>query len=445
VACAVAAAGAATAPAAAGERPAVEIIHAPAALRPGDLAAITARTAGARSCRLRLAHSGSAPVVSVVAVRGRSTVTWRWRVPGDAAAARWAGSVRCSALAAAADWRAPGVRVAPLAVAVTGAGAGARALADVRGVAAGAVADKASALNLTALAQLGVGVLGLLVAAAGLWYVGRQLIETRRNAQSDRTAQLLERYARREFIELWSRVGNGFLRAPDLRGCFERMRAFQQVPHAASALKLQGGARRPPARYSEVWYTANFHEEVGVLYNVESVANEQIIRHFGATLVNNFDTAWWWIHWQRGNRAHSETYRIPAEHETELFAEWQRMVTTITGERPDLRPKADARGTWVICVPADDADAPEWDRHLRLSERLTAAAANLAALTERVEGLALTPQAPPEVYGDRVLCVMPWLEHEQHAADLQRLAAALGARLADNRLAELEALVTGSS
>jgi hypothetical protein len=255
---------------------------------------------------------------------------------------------------------------------------------------------------------------------------------------------------------LWSRVGPNFLRADDVGEVIARMRKFEEVPYSASMLDVktikpdpslhappEWSDKHRPAAWGEVRYGTNFHEEIGVLFNRKIVDQDQLIRHFGTEIVMNFAMTWWWLHWQRENRTCPPRYREKEllDTQTEMYAEWERMVARIVERRPDLvralehddRRRGLSDQVWIVCLPPD-MQSPEWSRWEALALKLSRPLDRLEALERQLQIADGEPVAHDRT--GRVLCVMPWVGHRARAERLQRLAS----RLASASLDELEAL-----
>jgi len=419
----------------------------PAVVRPGDHVQIVAKASAANACRLMLSHPHGQAVRSRVVLTQPSRIAWRWTVPGNARSAQWNASVTCHR----AEPR--GQRTRRSDIRIDGKSGGEVALA---GTLAATVTRTARASDGGIDAQLAVSIVGLFGAALGLILVLRQLGLTRREGQADRTAQLVDRYQRLEFTEMWSRVGHGFLKAHDPRDCLTRMRVFEDVPYGVSELAVktidERGAPTQPqyrhATYAEVQYAANFHEEVGVLFNLGAIGRDQLIRHFGAVLVDHFTIAWWWLLWRRQNGLCAERYgngRVLRRSgrfvsvrlrgldlaQTDAFEEWERMVRTIVAARRDLHPDPDPVGdgqVWIVCMPQLSSEPSE--RYARASDALCCRADQLDALEAKLT----VPQTI--VRTPRILCVMRWHVYPEYAAQLQRIAGALDGLSVE----ELEAL-----
>jgi hypothetical protein len=444
---------------------------------PGLRADVVARTQGLGACRLEFPGAFS----STATLGGLARVHWSWRVPRRAATASWTGQVTC--------WRnarlvgvAPPDAIGPqMTVRVAGASTGVHRLATGSGVqmalegAAPAAAKPGDQPKWTDIATAIIAFFGLAVTALGLIFVWRQLRNatdvlrvtrdqaryaaqqleltrkqaegateqltlTREQALADRTAVLMERYHRYDFMEVWSRVGVGFMQVGnDVVECSRRMRTWDRAPHGLSPLIVGPRAQRPPATPSEVQYAVNVHEEIGVLFNSEKIDPDQVIRHFGSAFVNAFDRSWWWVHWRRRNRIMAATAGAPQDNESEIYAEWQRMACTIVSRRPDAAPRREPDApTWIVCLPASDARHADVVRHERLSASLTRRWPELDALHGRLDAEFGTWAAGPFEPVRRVICLPRW-EDRVHQLELQDLAKRLAAALADDDgLARLE-------
>jgi hypothetical protein len=290
--------------------------------------------------------------------------------------------------------------------------------------------------------QFVVAVFGFGLTLLGLYLVWRQLRATYEQGLADRTAQLVERYQRHDFLAMWSRVAYGYLAADDLAECMQRIRAWDEAPHGGSKLKVRTAVRRPAPTLSEVTYAANFHEEIGVLHNTNKVSGDQLMRHFSTPFVRAFDIAWWWIQVQRGSKLAAADPDKSKGHETETYVEWQRMVRSIVAARPEVAPQPRS-DVWVICRPTEVAQPrwkhllrrPEWRRHQRLSENLTRPLGAVDALIARL------PAAPLDRDTPNVVCVAPWQAPRGHQLRVRDLAVRVQALLeTEDGLAKLESI-----
>lgn len=407
--------------------PTLELERSPAVLRPADGAVVVAATEGVRLCLLTVFNGTRPEASSRVELAGKSKITWRWRVPTPTASRRGTVSVSCRE----SEHSDANPQRESRRLVVAGVARGAD-----RGLVAGAIAAtvaRRSATSRTEFLQWG----GLIVAIAGLAFVGRQLALAgaqikagNEQAAADRTAMLFERFRSVDFTLMWSRVGAHFLRINTMEEFLQRVNVFEEVPYAASRLPTAPIPEDEPehkaATYAEVHHVINFHEEIGVLFNKEIIDREQVIRHFGGELVAHFVEAWWLIHWTRENRLMRPKYAAepPSELQCETYVEWERMVQTIVGERRDLLPvpSEERRGqVWIVCLPPR-LPSPEWERWCAVSRKLSCALADLPALAH---ALSKDGARPPHVRTDRVLCVAAWQEHRDHADELQDVASAL--------------------
>ncbi|HEX8742602.1 MAG TPA: hypothetical protein VF712_05675 [Thermoleophilaceae bacterium] len=410
------------------------------------------------ACLLELRSPGAPPLRSRVDEGGPADIAWSWRVPPRARGALWRGSLSCWRDRASAPGAAPNQRRA-LSVAVTGPASGEPAIAPAGVAPTVEPGPRESDPKWTDKGEFAVGLLGFVLTLVGLYFVWRQvraakeqleagkdqLEQTYEQGLADRTAQLVERYQRHDFLEMWSRVRFGFLAASDVTECHERIQAYDEAPHAGSKLVVKTPVRRPAPTLSEVAYAANFHEEIGVLFNTTKVSSEQLIRHFSEPFVTAFDATWWWLQLNRGSKLPAADPKEAKGYETENYVEWQRMVRAILRARPELAPEPQT-DVWVVCRPDELAlprwrhvlRRPLWRRHRRLSERLTRPLADIDALVDALDPAPLDRDTP------RVICVPPWQAADDRQLRVRELAVRVQALLEqDDGLEQLEA-VAGS-
>ena len=106
----------------------------------------------------------------------------------------------------------------------------------------------------------------------------------------------------------------------------------------------------------EVQSTANFYEEIGALFNAKEIDKKLVRRAFGQTLVQPYEANWWWIHYSRDGRSVPVRPQHVRDHESEHYAEWERMVRDIVRRRPEItRGPINKKGrddcVRVICLP----------------------------------------------------------------------------------------------
>jgi hypothetical protein len=401
--------------------------------RAGAAVTVTARATEASSCTLTLATPRGARLRSTTATPRTAVMTWRWTVPHATPASSWTGSIACAAAPSTS-----GARERAVAVRVTGGGSGPLRLADARGVAVTVLAEPAEAPKWTETGGFWIALAGLLITSLGLFGVYLQLATARKQGRSDRTAQLFERYQTEHFTGVMSRTVRGFLAASSVEECFERVRVWDQAVHAGSELVLDRWSRRPPANVSDVNYLVNFHEEIGVLFNTETISRTQVLRHFGSMIVEVFEIAWWWVHWQRENRLRAVVAGHPLPYESEHYAEWQRMVEAIIATRRDLRPAT--RPVWIVCRPGDGADRAEWRRYKEVSIALTRAAERLDALERLLPAYPGGAVDNARRLSGHVLCIPSWQEGFHEQLRIQRVAGGLARLLESKGVHELGAV-----
>lgn len=434
IACALTAAFTAVQPSSAAGAPSL-LVDPPAAQVPaGERVEISAHTADVKSCALRLNGPGGPMVRSTGAFTAPATITWSWRVPEDAVRARWAGGMSCRRGGPAATGRPPVAR--PLELTVLGSPGGAPRLVDGEGVQVviETVPRRRDDPKWTEVGGFFVSLLTLLVAIPGLLYAGIQVRANYALARAERTAALAERRQVREWLDLWSRVGPGYLQAGGPVDCLTRIWAWEHAPTMTSEMKVEPEVERDRLpTLSDVIHAVNVNEETGVLFNADKIDKGQMIRHFAYELVHTFDTAWWWIHWQRENKLMARKEGSPAPNETEELAEWERMARYVADRAPDEVEPDGREDVWIFCVPADFS-AEEWESHAVVSIALTRPLKQLGTLEEKVELVT----DPPE--SCRVFCVPHWREPREVLVRTQRLAWGLNAVLESGGLSALEEL-----
>ncbi len=440
----------------------------PDVLRPGDTALVVAEVEGVAVCRLDLTPSGASAVrSSLVTASGANAISWTWRVPATTGSGTWSGDVGCWK-----DRKAEGV--APYKEALGGSvnGVAGRALDLVEDDAVAVsskFADPRSGVEKGAdWAQIVTAALGI----PGLAFIGLTLVMTRRQMRAERTAQVLERYNTREFLDAWSAVQR-FLYAPHEKACVERIRRAESASSSRASLLDEDRALNQPteamvatarvvrpaadtvtgASQAGLMSAANFYEETGALFNRREIDDTLVIRSFGQATAQALEAVWWWIGYQRDGRSVPVAPRLARRHETETYAEWERMVRKVLRKRPELRSRRMNRPgrndvVRAICIPYErgrDASEGEWERCGDLSdavgtvlrqpdglERLS------AALTQRLGDDAGPPN--PSEWPKRTM-LLPWWRDEIRAPRWPiAVTSRLGARLhgADHGNEDLE-------
>ena len=442
--------------------PSIRVEKPPSVVGPGDRVEIDAITTELRRCALTLRDREI--LQSVVRLDGRATLRWSWTVPDDAARATWTGSVACWRDAAPDAGAGPDIQAPPaFTIQVRGRRQDSGSIVDRHGIAVGIVPEQPSSADeepkWTEKGQFWITLVGGILTLVGLVVVysqlrtanagleatrmqaetaATQLTLSREQALADRTATLVERYQRQDYLELWARVGRGYLWAPGPEEQFRRIRLWERAPHGGTLLQLSAADDLPAATLRDVQYLVNFHEEIAVLFNAERVDQDQLVRHFASAIVGTFNVSWWWIHWRRANRPSAATAGKPTPAETEFYAEWQRMADAIGKIRPDVLPRPPApQQVSILCLPPTHASFAEWGRYQDLSMRLSRPLEAIDAL-EKALSARLDAPVPPGP-AKRVICIPRWDDRAQQER-LQLLACGLASVLTDGGHDALEEL-----
>ena len=428
-------------------RPSLLVAPPTTAVRPGESVELTAFTADVRSCVLELSGRTGRALRSTVVIRDPSEVRWRWRTPARARAGLWTGSVSCWTSGPPAPRPADVTR--PVEVRVLGSSRARTGLVGRDGVstliAAAPHPEADRQPKWTEKGQFWIGLGSFVVTSLGLAGVAiaaEQLRSTRREALAERTVQMAARFHQQSWLDLWSRIGPGYLFVTDVEECFDRIRAWEEAPTAITVLDV--GIDRPDKpKLSDVQYGINFNEEAAVPFNARRIDQEQMMRHFASEMVNIWQRSWWWVHWQRANKLISEKPHSPRSNETELYAEWERMVQAIVKARPALEPKLHD-GMWIICLPEQPASVGDWEEHRALSARLSSPFADPTELEARLKVLEGLVEAHPDAETSRrVVCVPPWQAAREIHVRVQRVTRDLGVLLEAGGLDALEAIAEG--
>lgn len=336
------------------------LVDPPAAqVRPGERVEIAAHAADVKSCALRLDGPGAPVIRSTDAFRAPATITWRWQVPQDSARTTWAGAISCRRGGPAATGR-PSVE-RPLELTVAGSPGGAPRLVEDGVEVTIETARSTDDPKWTEVAGFWVSLATLLVAIPGLAYAGTQVRANYALARAERTAALAERRQDRAWLDLWSRVGPGYLEVDGPVDCLTRIWAWEYAPTMTTEMRVDPKVERDPLpALSDVIHAVNVNEETGVLFNTNKIDKGQMIRHFAYEIVHSFDTAWWWIHWQRENKLIAQKEGSPAPNETEELAEWERMARYVVDKGPEEVKPEQRDNVWILCVPGV-LTAEEWE------------------------------------------------------------------------------------
>lgn len=316
------------------------------------------------------------------------------------------------------------------------------ALAPHRALAANAAgAPAADPVKWTDVAQLAITAVGIPLTLLGLFFVVRQLQQTRAEGRSERTAVLFERFQAREYLSVASSTF-AFLRTRDPADCMRRILAWDDVPSGESRLPGWKGRYDGPL-LNDVRHVIQFFEELAGLFNAESIDAKLVRRLFPQPVVGHFGLSWWLIHHIRRGRVAATGSKPKGAGETLAYAEWEKMVRTLLREREDLRPAPASAEVWVLCFPPATATIAERERYVELTRRASRPLHALDDL-ERALGQASTPLGRSDRPPVRVLCIPPWGDPDSHER-VQRLGTRLAALLTAHGLDAVEPMILSSS
>lgn len=360
-----------------------------------------------------------------------ATITWTWRVPEDARDESWDGSVACWRLAGDVGRERADIERS-FEVAVDGARDGALEIIEPDTLTVELSPDdetdaRPSLERWADMAQLGT----LLATALGLLAVRRQISLARSHSRSERTGQVFDRLNNAEFKALWSKVLT-FLHVGGEAECVERIR--QEVRVATGNEPLLRGEHK--VVLNDVLAAHDAHEEAGLLFNDRTIDQRTVIRAFGESVANAYVDSWWWIQYQREARGDPAPARWVGKRKAIVYAEWERMVSTMLAHSPV--PRADRDEEWqgttvrAICLPGRDGATPaEW----REAGVLSAAVGRVLRRPQGAGDLEdfLKAQDPgrdlpePFVPVHRTILIPPWPDLLTLPTRSRRVAAAVGA------------------
>ena len=225
-------------------------------------------------------------------------------------------------------------------------------------------------------------VVAALAALGFLPAIAYQVRASRKDAMSDRTATLQEKWGERDFIRNISRV-RGFLAAEDASDCIRKIRAWNVLAHA----ELRALPRTPPDPHAlqisrnDVQYLLTFFEDLCQRYNLKQIDGVSLARSIGPNLLELFCSVSWFIHWSRA-----------AQQDDLVFREWEKTMIHLRDKRRRwsirhfndqiyvrLRSQPTDFKIRAICLPRGDASEGDW----RLAELLSRALSKEKALDLR--------------------------------------------------------------
>jgi hypothetical protein len=419
----------------------VRLMERPSELRGGDGARVVVLADDVDVCRLELRIEGGETRESARArTDGKARITWRWGVPVKTASGTLEGSVLCwgeplpdgstpasSGVSRSFEGRLHGTRSrTPRAVDARGIAATVRRVADGEGV---QVTDVAA-------------VLGAAAAVFGLPAVALGLVLTRRQAQSEETRRIIDRYGDDEVQGRWLRT-QALLEASDSKVAVEQVRRWEAAASNSDPIEAYGVAGKPggkPVNTSrkEVFGALNFFEEVAALWNLGKLDTRQVFRTFGPIMPQALEASWWWIQYQRDGERAAARVPVVREGETGLWSEWERMVRTTA--RPKVRRLEEEvfnregldDSVRALCLPErGSGDADEWTAYGELSLKVAQLLASPTGEKDLRKALADAPPSEATTRRDplRTVLVPAWREHLREPRRLWRGVYSVGARL----------------
>lgn len=390
-------------------------------LRAGQEVRVALKVHDLSACRLEL-RVGSRVVGSALAsADGVEQLIWRWRVPAITGSAVWAGFVECWE----GDTAVPtGSSRHQQSFTGTLTGQPSSPVALVNGDRLLVAAEprspprplKTTMEKLASAAQI-FGILGLVL-------VWRTLVAGRREARSERTSRIMERYFGRD-LEQFANV-LGFLAATTEETCLRRIRRWETTRTGDSNLLTDAVPKANPVSRNDVLQTIYFFEEIAVLFNSKELDRRTIVRTFGVTVPQALEACWWWIQYERAGNRPAAHPRAQGDGEIEYYTEWERTVMTLVRMEPSLettklnragrddqvralclpaqRGSTDNDGWWdcedLSCAIGDALRAPDTrdDRMAQLEQALV-------PTDEERQNHAAEPAKP------RTFLIMPWRDH----------------------------------
>jgi len=351
----MASAAGATPPATAALAPELALLAYPTELRPVDIGRVVVRVQDLGVCRLNLRlDRGPLSTSSLVRPAGKAELTWEWTVPATVRAARWRGRVEC--------WQAnvPSQTTQPVVERfeghVTGRPHGTEQVAD-RDLITAAV----DPLDGSSLLDRGASLATIVAAAIGILtlpLILLSLIATRRGTRSARTATITDRYIEDTFTKAWDKV-KPYLVVADEVECVDRIQLYENRSGNDKAL---GGANGPSPNDVDavIW----LHELIGALFNRGEIDRRLVYRTFSWPSVDTLSSyCWWWLLYLRDGHCVPVRPHFVRPHESETYAEWERMARMILRKRPDLRLRVQSAAenpVRALCLPRGGGKPPDW-------------------------------------------------------------------------------------
>jgi hypothetical protein len=221
-------------------------------------------------------------------------------------------------------------------------------------------------------AEIAVGIAALF----GLPAIAYQVSAARRNAISERTADVQLQWGSKEFLHELSPV-IAYLRVHgDIDDCLEKVRAWETTSSAeVRALpRTPRSADAPAASPLDVLHVLLFYEDLCQRYNRNEIDRELVASSIGLELLTRFTEGCWYIHWQRAT-----------DPDDLLYYEWEKTLIDLRRERRRRWLRADSHPVYsrlreteckflprAICVPPNPTKASDasWTRAARLSKAL---------------------------------------------------------------------------
>jgi len=211
------------------------------------------------------------------------------------------------------------------------------------------------------LLERGANVATILAAGLGLLtlpLILASLQAARRATRSVRTAEAIDDYDGDKFNKAWERT-KPYLDVAGEEACVDLIRGFDRI---------RGWTQAPDSDIDTVHY---LHETIGALFNRGEIDRHLLYRTLAWATVDALARSWWWLHVEREGRRIAVKPQFVRAHESELYAEWERMAGVILRKRPEisLRVKKDQRNrVRALCLPAPEDPQPDWDHCKALSK-----------------------------------------------------------------------------
>lgn len=295
-------------------------------------------------------------------------------------------------------------------------------------------------------AQIAAAALGPL----GLVLVWLGVLAARRQIRSERTSQILDRYGKTDFLLTWKDIMQ-FLTASNEPACIEQIRIFEAASPSQNLLspsqREKDFSREPKATRMDIQSTVYFYEQIGAMFNRGEIDRGLAMRSFAPVMVQALEASWWWINFERDGKCIAVEPQFVRGHETEIDAEWERMVRTVVRKRRDLRaetkinPEGLRDHVRALCLPLRAEPSEEdWERCKSLSGALGDAlrAGRLDDLRRALEvvptgrleaGERSYPKAEQTPATGRSMLIPRWRDSVTAPPGVIRLIAGMGARL----------------